>query len=543
MDLLQFDARLHVMESQLARLEKMVESSQPMKGNTDSLIELPAGTTLPLDEPKKIVVHQGNLLGYVAVLCFVMAAGFIIKLSIDTGWFTPEKQIILPLLLGGILIGGGFKLLPLDEAYASLLPAAGIIVLYLTTFAAHRLYYLITFQTALVISTCISGLCIWLYLRIRHDIYSLVATVGAYLSPVLLDFSRNAEFSLFYLLICSCTFAIISIRAQSRTLTVISAYLVIFISGLEGFELHLDKFMAVVLALYFFVFALGTYFYSQQVKKSLTEYEAWALFPVLIIFYAMEYFYLDRVSPIIAPWASLGFALFTIALYFSAKKWSPDRILISKSLTMAFCTLVFFHSVYMVLLPNEVRPWIFVGILVGLALLPPRFTTIRTGPFFQIPLLAIYLIILIEYTSMIYYLLEGFNFAWLAASVASFMSIWLVIVLRRDLFGNKNDQRFLLLAAAHMLAIVALYQVAGSSLAVSASWLFYAVCVISYAFFLKDKIMANSALLILSAAAGKALLYDAASAPTIVRILCLLLTGMVLYVCGFLIRKIATWSA
>jgi hypothetical protein len=380
-------------------------------------------------------------------------------------------------------------------------------------------------------------------LKIRHDVYSLVATVGAYLSPVLLDFSRNAEFSLFYLLICSCTFAIVSIRAQSRTLTVISAYLVIFISGIEGFELHLDKFMAVVLALYFLVFALGTYFYSQQVKKSLTEYEAWALFPVLIIFYAMEYFYLDRVSPAIAPWASIGFALFTIALYLSARKWSPGRIIISKSLTIAFATLIFFHSVYMVLLPNEVRPWIFVGIVLGLALLPPRFTAIRTGPFFQVPLLAIYLIIVIEYTSMIYYLLDGFNYAWLSASVASFASIWLAIILKHDGFGKKDEHRFLLLAAAHLLAIVVLYQIAGSSLAVSASWLFYAVCVISYGFYCKDKVMANSALLILSVAAGKALLYDAASAPTIVRILCLLLTGMVLYVCGFLIKKIATWSA
>lgn len=541
MDLIRFDERLRAIETQLARLEKQPDAGRLLESKERTLALFPVDTSL--DEPKKLVVHQSNLLGYVAVLCFVLAAGFIIKLSIDTGWFTPEKQIILPLLLGGILIGCGFKLLPLDEAYASLLPAAGIIVLYLTTIAAHRLYYLITFQTALVISTCISGLCIWLYLKIKHDVYSLVATAGAYLSPVLLDLSRNAEFSMFYLLLSSCTFAIISIRAQSRTLTVISAYLVIFISGLAGFELHLDKFMAVVLALYFLVFAMGTYFYSQQVKKSLTEYEAWALFPVLVIFYAMEYFYLDRVSPVIAPWASIGFALFTIAQYFSAKKWSPNRIIISKSLTVAFATLVFFHSVYMVLLPNEVRPWIFVALLVGFALLPCRYTTIRTGPFFQIPLLAVYLIILIEYTSMIYFLLEGFNYAWFAASVAGFMSIWLVIIVRRDLFAQKNEQRFLLLAAAHLLAIVILYQVAGGSLAVSASWLFYAVGVISYSFFLKDRVMANSALLVLGVAAGKALLYDAASAPTIVRILCLLLTGMVLYVCGFLIKKIATWSA
>jgi hypothetical protein len=81
----------------------------------------------------------------------------------------------------------------------------------------------------------------------------------------------------------------------------------------------------------------------------------------------------------------------------------------------------------------------------------------------------------------------------------------------------------------------------GVSLAVSASWLCYAALVIGYAFFLKDRIMADSAMMVLGIAAVKALLYDAASAPTLVRILCLLLTGMVLYVCGFLIKKIAAW--
>lgn len=90
----------------------------------------------------------------------------------------------------------------------------------------------------------------------------------------------------------------------------------------------------------------------------------------------------------------------------------------------------------------------------------------------------------------------------------------------------------------------ALYQLTEdvSSLAVSASWLFYAVAVMGFAFIRKDELMAKSALLVLAFAAGKALLYDAASAPTTIRIFCLLLTGAVLYGCGFFMRRIAHWK-
>ncbi len=76
----------------------------------------------------------------------------------------------------------------------------------------------------------------------------------------------------------------------------------------------------------------------------------------------------------------------------------------------------------------------------------------------------------------------------------------------------------------------------------SASWLIYAVAVMVLAFARRDEVMAKSALIVLALAAGKALLYDAAAAPTVVRILCLLLTGVVLYGCGLLMRRIGSWS-
>lgn len=141
-------------------------------------------------------------------------------------------------------------------------------------------------------------------------------------------------------------------------------------------------------------------------------------------------------------------------------------------------------------------------------------------------------------------LLSDFDISWFIVSVASFLSIWLLLLFDNKGFAKKEDHGYLLLATAHLLGIAGLYQLMTDygSLAVSASWLFYAVLVISFAFFRKDKTMARSALIVLGFAAGKALLYDAASTPTTIRIFCLLLTGVVLYGSGFLIRRIAEWK-
>jgi len=535
MDLTQLDKRMQALEERLASLESklvpiVVESQQVIK---------PEPVLLP--PPKKIINKQGNWLGFIAVICFVLAAGFIVKLALESGWLTPERQIVLSYFFGAMLIAAGFIIFYIDKPYASLLPAAGVIILYLTTFAAYRLYFLLSFHAALGLTSFVSGLCIWLYLRIRHDIFSIVAALGVYLAPLVLDIRADAQFSLFFFLICSCTFATISIWVESRTLTVISAYLAILVTGVIGLSLQQDQFVAIVLALHFLVFAVGTYFYSQQTKKPLTEREAWAFFPVLVIFYAMEYFYLDRAYPGYAPLVSIIFALVLIGLYSSARKWFSEQLTSSQSLIMAFSTLVFFHSVYLELLTPILRAWLLVIILIVFALIPIKSIIKNRNFAYVIPALAIMTIVVIEYFTIL--MNAGTGFDWLLAAIAAFASFWVLLIMQHDFIKTKDDYSWLILAAAHVLGITVLYQVVSGSLAVSTCWLLYALVVIGCAFIRKDKIMAKSALIILSAAAAKALLYDTASTAPLVRIACLLLTGIVLYSCGLLIRRVANWHS
>jgi len=555
---LRSEARLNAIEKRLARMEEWLHLPReagappppppvpvapqyhaPVSARAVSEPSAPAAAAPPR-VPKD---RSGNWLGIVGVICFVLAAAFIIKLSIDSGWLTPERQIGLAVLFGLGLITAGFALAGEDREYSSLLPGAGIIVLYLTVFAAHRLYGLLNFESAISMTSLVSGLCVWLYTRIREDIYPVTAAVGSYCAPLILSLGAETTFTVYYFLLCSVSFSVISIWLESRTLTLVSAYLAIMMTGFLGLALGRDSLIAGMLSLHFLIFSAGTYLYTRQNRKPLTERESWLFLPLLMFFYAMEYYFIDRIHPGLAPWLSLGFAALLLGVYLAAKKMYPEESLGSQPMVLAFVTVVCFHSFYLELLPADARPWLFVVIAVGMAVAGTGLADPKTNGPFRIPALALFVVMLLEYLSMVSHLLAGYDLQWLVVSFSALGSLWLLIDLKSSELGAQKYGP--LLGAAHLLAVLGLYRLTkdAGSLQVSASWLIYAVAVIAFAFSRRDEVMAKSAMFVLGFAAGKALLYDAASAPTVVRIFCLLLTGAALYGSGFLIRRISGWKS
>lgn len=553
---LRSETRMKAIEERLARLEKFLNlQKQPADAAAPAAAPAPAAAQpLPAPAPLAPAAHPplpaagsprrtGNWLGAVAVICFVLAAGFIIKLSLDSGWLTPSRQIGLAIMFGLALVVSGLALLGEDREYASFLPAAGVIVLYAAVFAAHRLYAVIPFESAISLSVMVSGLCVWLYTRIREDVYPVAAAAGSYCAPAVLHLGAGAAFSVYYYLLCSVGFAIISVWVRSRTLTMVSAYLAMMMTAFTGLALNQDALTAAMLALNFAVLSAGVYFYSAQNGSPLTESEATGFMPVLMFFYAMEYYFVERLAPGLAPWLSLAFAGVLLGLYLAAQKRFPGERLGSGALVFSFATVVCFHSFYMELLPRDARPWLFGAIL--LALCAPGFKLggpgLR-GPL-RIPALGVLAVLVLEYLSMASHLISGDGGAWLAVAIFSVLALWGLISLRgEELAGTGSYSP--LLGAAHLLAVLGLYRLTkdSGSLYVSASWLVYASGVIAFAFTRRDAAMARSAVFVLGFAAGKALLYDAAAAPTVVRIVCLLLTGAALYGAGFFLRRISGWK-
>jgi len=552
--------RLKAIEDRLARLERLLDlkphaapSPAPAPAPTPAPrapqsfppppAALPPGSFPPERFAPQERQRTGNWLGAVAVICFVLAAGFIIKLSLDSGWLTPPRQIGLALMFGLGLVAAGLTLLDSDREYASFLPAAGVIVLYAAVFAAHRLYALLPFESALSVSAMVSGLCVWLYTRIRSDIYPVAAAAGSYCAPVVLHLGAASEFSVYYYLLCSVGFAVISVWVRSRTLTMVSAYLAMLMTAFTGLALKHDSLTAAMLALNFVVLSAGVYFYSAHNDAPLTEAESMGFMPVLGSLYAMDCSLIDRRAPGLAPWLSLGFAGLLLGLYQAARRRFPGKDIGSGTLVLAFATVVCFHSFYLELLPKDARPWLFGAIMLVLCAPALRVAgAAGPGPL-RIPALGVLAVLALEYLSMASHLFSGDGAQWLAAAFFSVLAMWALINYKgEELAGTSGYGP--LLGAAHLLAVLGLYRLTkdSGSLYVSASWLVYAGAVMGYAFARRDAAMARSAVFVLGFAAGKALLYDAASAPTVVRIVCLLLTGAALYGSGFFLRKISGWK-
>lgn len=537
------DEQLSLINSRLARIEHQLQLS-PIESPTAPSPQPQAAATSP-DTSYKL--NSSNILGIIAIACFILAAGFIIKLSIDSGWLTPRRQVCIAALFGLSLIVTGLKLLSIDREYASLLPATGIVVLYLSIFAGYRLYSLTSFEIAMILSSAVSVLCISLYFRIKNEIYTHTAAIGAYVSPAILGLNINSTFTLYYFVICSLTFSTLSIFVKSRSLSVVAAYLAIMTTALVGLDLYQNYLIALMLVLQFLIFSLGAALYTQHTKNPLTLAESWAFFPTLLVFYVAEFHFVSLINADMAAWLSIAFAGFLIALYLAAKRTLGDKALTSGPMIITFSALVLFHAGYIELIPDDGKTWLLAIMLLGLSFLPNKSFN-KTSTMFKLPAFVIgmlcMIIISVEYLKLAASLLATSDKPDLLVDVVVILSIWTLFIRKKEFLSKDEAFAYIVLGAAHYLVIATLYDQTHTynSLAVSVSWLIYAIAIILFAFTRKDRLMANSALFVLGLAAGKALIYDAASTPTIVRIACLLLTGGVLYASGYLFKKIAAWK-
>ena len=102
MDSSRINERLSSIEARLSQIEGALRLSPPRpvpspdSGPWSAAQQQAAPQPSPRRSPAPVVTGEaksGNWLGGIAIVCFILAAGFIIKLSIETGWLTPARQM------------------------------------------------------------------------------------------------------------------------------------------------------------------------------------------------------------------------------------------------------------------------------------------------------------------------------------------------------------------------------------------------------------------------------------------------------------------
>ena len=479
-----------------------------------------------------------RILGWTGAMALVLAMAYLIRLALDAGWLTPQRQLGLAVLSGFVLIGVGLKLRAADREYASLLPAGGLVVLFLSIYGAHLYYHFIGASTAAgaVMLTCIGAL--WLGRIFASQLYGLFAVLGSYSAPFFLPTLAGSVADLVvYFSAWSVLFCVHSIWIGNRRTYLLAAYL-----ALLGFHYLWQKMSPgewqaafAFQAIQFAIFLGGAIAFSVRHQRPMTREEAWAHLPLLLIFYALQYGLLNIHLPLLAPWIALGSAAVLLVAFLVAQRVLGQTLQSSAVLVGAYGALALFHAGYMELLPDTYAPWVALMLLPGVALYLRVF---GAGAAVTWPMRALIAIIFaLNYLRVVGNVAINSVPAQDLLALLFAVELYIAYLLARRLTALQSLS-VPALYLGHIALMSAAVQILDGQLSVSFAWGVIALACLVLAFKYRDKVLGKSSLLIFAASAAKVMLFDLSNATPLVRIGLLVILGVTLYAGGWLYRKV-----
>jgi len=168
-------------------------------------------------------IGQRVFLG-IGVVALLMAAGYLLKLSFERGWISPVMRCA-----GGVLAGLGvgalgWRLESRYRTYGAALVGAGAGIIYLSIWAASRLYGVLPPASGIVGLALVSvGLAMIAY-AINVEALGITAALGAFMAPVLLGQNQaNADLLLLYLASMAAGLGLVAARRRWRIATLVIA--------------------------------------------------------------------------------------------------------------------------------------------------------------------------------------------------------------------------------------------------------------------------------------------------------------------------------
>lgn len=487
---------------------------------------------------------SGLFLGAIAGFCILLAAVLMIRLAIESGWLTPERQIWITALFGSLCVATGFIASARDRRYLSILPGLGIAILNLAVYGAAFVHHLVEPVTAAIAISAISLLCLGLYAALSEDLYIIYAVLGTHVGTVFLaDAAADPGVPLFLLVVWNLIFARLAVSAESRRLLSVVAYCgfaTVYFVG-HGADVRPAAFTQLLL---FAIYLFTTLRFSKQHGRPLTASEAWSLFPPLLVFYITEYAWLSKLVGPLTPYLFLGIAAVVWIAYVSATK-SIRAPLESGRLVHLFVAGTVLHAFFFQIVPDSAKP--IVGLLISGGILLRRDRLDFGGDHVGLQLLAIV-------TGLGGFLMALFELGTSDTRFAILNGVaygggLLYYALSSEVRRGETQIRDFAVVLAHLQWMTALYRARGylgavdsPSLVVTALWVAYAFFVFGLGWAKRLAWVCRSCLFILAFCILKLMVYDVWHQPAVVRIVSLAGLGIALYVFGFLLRRVSAWS-
>ncbi len=213
----------------------------------------------------------GNTIVRAGVLVLFVGLAFLAKFAADNALLPPELRLAAVGAAGIGLLAFGWRLQsrqPLRTAYALTLQGAGVAVLYLTVFAAFRLYQLLPAQAAFGVLALICALSTAIALMQNALPMAFVGFAGAFAAPLLVSTGQGNHVGLFaYYLLLGGGIAVVAWLRAWRALNLLGFFATFGVATVWGglkYEPTLLSSTEPFLLAFFALYLLASLFYATR---------------------------------------------------------------------------------------------------------------------------------------------------------------------------------------------------------------------------------------------------------------------------------------
>jgi uncharacterized membrane protein len=140
----------------------------------------------------------GSLLLWVGIIAVSLAVGFILKYAFDNDWIGERGQVLFGALTGGGILFAAERLRARGyRSYAYVLSGGGILILYLTVYAARVFYELVGVFPAFFLMIAVTTTAVLLAARYHAYAIAVLGLIGGFMTPALLSTGVDNQIGLF----------------------------------------------------------------------------------------------------------------------------------------------------------------------------------------------------------------------------------------------------------------------------------------------------------------------------------------------------------
>ena len=242
----------------------------------------------------KAWLFGGNTLVRSGIVILFIGVAFLLKYVSDHSQVPIELRLMGITLFGIALLVVGWRLRDSKSQYSWALQGGGIGVLYLTIFAAFKLYQLIPSSAAFVLLAAVAFLSAFIAVRLSALPLAILGFTGGFLAPVLISTGGGSHIGLFsYYLVLNLGIAYVAFHKSWRPLNVLGWGFTFLIGTVWGVKKYIPENFATTepfLIIFFLLFTIIAVLYAHRQATKASDYvDATLVFGTPLVGFSLQY--------------------------------------------------------------------------------------------------------------------------------------------------------------------------------------------------------------------------------------------------------------